>query len=115
MTSVKKTSNKPSGLGEYLKTGGPGRPKGSKNRFGFEAFAEALATVEEQKQKSLYQHIIERAFEDDRILAALIARIVPAVEVVRQEDEELKETELSFTEVPIKNGQLPENLSRFLN
>lgn len=92
-----------------------GRPLGAKNRFGFEAFTEALAEVEAEKGKSLYKHIIERAFEDDRILAALIARIVPAVEVVRQEDEELKETELTFTEVPRKNGQLPENLSRFLN
>lgn len=92
-----------------------GRPVGSKNRFGLEAFQEALNTVEKEKKKSLYQHIIERAFEDDRILAALIARIVPAVEVVRPEDEELKETVINFTEVPIKNGQLPETMSRFLN
>ncbi len=92
-----------------------GRPKGCKNKFSLEAFQEALNVVEKNKKKSLYRHIIERAFDDDRVLIALISRIVPAIEIVKSEDEELKDTELVFTSVPLKNGQLPENLSRYLN
>lgn len=34
---------------------------------------------------------------------------------VEEENEELKDTELVFTNVPLKNGELPENLSRYLN
>ncbi len=51
-----------------------GRPKGSKER---DYMLEAKAEVEAKKKKSIYKHAFERAYEDDRVLIAMLKKLVP--------------------------------------
>lgn len=51
-----------------------GRPKGTKER---DYMLEAKLEVEKEKKKSIYRHAFERAFEDDRVLIAMLKKLVP--------------------------------------
>ncbi len=53
-----------------------GRPKGSRNKIS-KSFLEALESVESEKQMSLYEHFIKRAYEDDSILIAVMKKLLP--------------------------------------
>lgn len=55
---------------------GPGRPKGSRNKF-TQTFEELLRKVEKQQGKAFIQHCIERAFVDDKMAAAILKKIIP--------------------------------------
>lgn len=54
-----------------------GRPLGSKNSFSIERFKKALKEVEKQKEISLLKHFINRAYESDQVLVALMKKVLP--------------------------------------
>lgn len=51
-----------------------GRPKGTKER---DYMLEAKLAVEKAEKKSIYQYAFERAFKDDRVLIAMLKKLVP--------------------------------------
>ena len=67
--AVKDTRFKPG------KPGGPGRPKGSRD-FVTELLA-AMRKVEKAKAKPIFEHAWELAYDDPKLLAALLKKIVP--------------------------------------
>lgn len=79
--TVKKTAKpkgKPRGKGKpFVKgqSGNPaGRPRGTKQR---DLMFEALAEVEESQGKSIFVHAFERAFVEDKVLIAMLKKLVP--------------------------------------
>ncbi len=57
-----------------------GRPIGAKNAFSINAFFDAIKKVEKEKGKPFYEHVIERAYENDKVLCFVVNKVVPAVE-----------------------------------
>lgn len=59
-----------------------GRPKGTKER---DCMLVAKEEVEEEKKKSIYRHAFERAYEDDRVLIAMLKKLVPDMAYIEAE------------------------------
>lgn len=57
--------------------GNSGRPIGSKNYFSMQTLIQACKYVEKKKGKSIYRHFVERAYISDRVLIALMNKIMP--------------------------------------
>jgi len=68
-------------LGRIMK-GAPGRQPGSKNLFSMHMFERALAKVEKKKKKSLFEHFIEQAYEDNTVLIAAVRKILPDLKAI---------------------------------
>ena len=87
-----------------------GRPEKSK-KFSMVEFVRAVQKVEEDKKKLLYVHLVEQAFIDNRVLIALIPRIVPEVEVVTEEDKAILEASVEL----IPESNRVEAFEKYLN
>lgn len=74
-----------------------GRPKGSKDIFSLERFAEVLREVEYTKRKSLFQHAIEQAYVDNRVLMMLLNKILPSVQPESDDSEKWINEEIEIT------------------
>lgn len=73
-----------------------GRPKGSKNLFCLSEFTAVLKEVEKEKGKSLYKHLIERAYANDKVLVAVANKIIPDLKPVDDDDGELANEEIEI-------------------
>ena len=54
--------------------GGPGRPRGPSLS---QQLLEAVQSVEARHQKPLLEHFVERAYTSDRVLIALLKKLIP--------------------------------------
>ena len=54
-----------------------GRPKGAKGKTQRAELLAAISRVEKKKRKTLFAHAIEQCFEDNKLLAAIIKKLVP--------------------------------------
>ena len=70
---------------------GPGRPKGLKNSFSLTEFMDAIREVEIEKGKPFYKHVIERAYDNDKVLCFVVNKIVPEVPRADESPEWVKE------------------------
>jgi hypothetical protein len=91
-----------------------GKPKGAKSVFTICDLREAIREVEKDKQKPFLKHAVERAYEDDRVLIALLSRLVPQSQEEDNDEGDLIERELNFADVP-GNGDGKERFKEFLN
>ena len=89
-----------------------GRPKGSRNVFSLTELKEAIAKVEKDKKKSFLEYAVERAYEEDKVLIALLSRLLPQVQE-ESDEEETAGHEIEFS-VP-HNGDGKERFGRFFN
>lgn len=89
-----------------------GRPKGT-TIFSLESFRKAIETVEKKKKKSLYVHAIERAFESDRVLAVILNKILPDIQI-KHDDSDYEDSEIDFVGVP-QNGEGVDRFKEYLN
>lgn len=62
--------------GKWVK-GQSGNPVGRPRKPEIELFREALEQVEAQKGRTLLLHAVERAFQDDNVLTALLKKLLP--------------------------------------
>ncbi len=61
-----------------------GRKKGSKNKYR-RGLDEAIAAVETAKGKALLQQAVEMAYEDPRMMAAILKKILPDMRHIEAE------------------------------
>jgi len=54
-----------------------GRPKGSRNYFSIAELKRAIKDVEELYHEDFLQHAVKRAYESDRVLVALLKKLIP--------------------------------------
>ena len=54
-----------------------GRPSGSKGKMTL-ALRAAIKQVEKERGKNLFKHFVDRAYEDNKVLVALIKKLVSA-------------------------------------
>ena len=60
------------------KTNNPnGRPKGSVNAFSIENLHKAMRNVEKKKKIKIFQHFVEMALIDNKVLVALMKKVLP--------------------------------------
>lgn len=60
-----------------------GNPKGRPLGSGYiDEFKNVLAAKEKAEKKSILEHLIERAFDDDRVLIAVVDRMLPTLKAV---------------------------------
>ena len=79
-----------------------GRPKGSKNKVSFDLF-EAIDKVASEKQISLYEHFVRKAYENDLVLIALMKKLLPNPK--NEEDRSnLSQQVLDLLNSPAKSG-----------
>ena len=65
--------------GQFLE-GQSGNPKGRKPGSGFQAeFRAALAVKEAEEGKTLFEHLIETAYNDNTVLIAVVSKMLPAL------------------------------------
>ena len=64
------------------KPGQSGNPKGRPKNKASLALQEALQAAEKKNNKSLLEHFVQRAYEDDTVLIALMRKILPDVKFV---------------------------------
>jgi hypothetical protein len=69
---VVKRNNK----GQWVK-GQSGNPNGRAPKPEVEELRKAIKAVEEQKDKKLLEHFVERAYRNDAVLVALIKKFIP--------------------------------------
>jgi hypothetical protein len=88
-----------------------GNHKGTKHvnsQFNLNEFCEAIRIVEGRQKKKFFQHFIERAYENDKVLCVLINKFIPDVrprEDQSDENEMLKH-KLGFIDVSPVDGKL---------
>lgn len=54
-----------------------GRTKGAKNKTQRSELLAAIGRVENKKKKKLFTHAVEQAWEDNKLLAAILKKLVP--------------------------------------
>ena len=64
------------------KKGQSGNPKGRPRKAINDDLQKALAKVEKSKQKKFMEHVVERAFESDAVLMALLRKLHPDLKQV---------------------------------
>ena len=90
--------------------------RGSKHAFTMYELMEAIKTTEKKKKKKFFQHFVERAYENDKVLCVLIDKFIPDIRPIVNggEDDDLKDQELGFLDVPA-NGDGLIKFKRYLN
>jgi len=63
-----------------------GRPKGSKTKFSIVALEESIREVEKECQTSFFRHVVKRAFISDKVLIALLKKLIPDVQYTGPDD-----------------------------
>ncbi|OGW90840.1 MAG: hypothetical protein A3D28_01070 [Omnitrophica bacterium RIFCSPHIGHO2_02_FULL_63_14] len=103
----KRTKNAPGRPFQAGNPGGPGRPRGlSMSR----QFFEAVQSVEARHRKPLLEHFVERAYTNDRVLIALLKKLVPDLgpREVHPKDEAVQDAAQDFVALVIKYVPDPE-------
>ena len=59
-------------------TNKPGRPKRTER----EALLAAIAIEERNRNVSIYRHMVQQAYRDDKVLVALINKLVPSIKTL---------------------------------
>lgn len=59
------------------KKGQSGNPAGRKRNEARELLEKAVHAEAKKRKKSLFEHAIERAYEDDTVLVALLRKLIP--------------------------------------
>jgi hypothetical protein len=93
---VKQEENRDS-LGRFKegKSGNPdGRPKGSIMQL----VDQAIEEVETAKDKSLLKHLVERAYTSDKVLIAIMNKLIPNAKPKEIEEKENVNIEVRFSE-----------------
>jgi hypothetical protein len=62
--------------------GQSGNPKGRVKSDARKLLEEAVAAEGKKRKKSIYQHMVERAYEDDTVLVALVRKLLPDLRMV---------------------------------
>ncbi len=107
--------------------GQSGNPKGMKKGYRREisltALKEALAVVEKEKidingkkkkRLPILVHAWHRAYENDSVLIVMLKKFIPDAEPTKEEDGELINQELVFSDIP-PNGDGKSRFERFLH
>lgn len=90
-----------------FKKGQTGNPKGRprKGETAMDDLNRAIKKVEKEKRKDIYEHFLERAFENDAVLLALLKKKLP----------DLKQTELNANvDASLKLKKLPDSLAEMI-
>lgn len=82
------------------KSGNPGgRPKGSTAEFSIYKLEEAVRKVEKEEKIKIFDHFIHRALMNDKVLVALMKKLVPD-----REEKELGDSFKDFLDGVIKKA-----------
>jgi len=91
-----------------------GRPKGARDNFSLEIFRKAIVKVEKKKKKPFFEMVVERAYTNDKILIAVLKKILPDQQQVGVAfPEELLAEKIQF--IPQNGDEVPERFRAFLN
>jgi hypothetical protein len=85
-------------------SGNPGgKPKSEYRRM----LDQYIAAKTKQKKKSVVQHIVDRAYEDDTVLVALLRKILPDLKAVDVRTTQVAPFKLLIDVSPSPSAQLP--------
>lgn len=105
MAFVKGQSGNPSGL-----------PKGKKHHYSYKRFEEAIKQVEKDKQKEFFVHVIERAYKSDKVLVAVLKKLIPDMPPTSGlPDEEWVKQQIDFLSAIFKPNGEKDKFQRFYN
>lgn len=91
-----------------------GRPRGATSGFTLTDLRKAIEEVEIEKKKPFLKHAVERAYEDDRVLIALLGKMLPQATFDNEEDSELMSKSIEFLDIP-HNGDGRERFKEFID
>ena len=88
-----------------------GRPKGSRNRISMSLLEEAVALEQAKHKKTIYQHFVYRAYKNDKVLVALMKKLVPDMSYIQAENHNFdgEKIEILPSDLDLKN-----RIKRFL-
>ena len=89
--------------GRFLR-GHSGNPLGNTKNRGIEDMLEAIRRAEKSKGENFWDHVIDRAYKDDRVMIEVLRKLVPDRKAV--ESSETKEgLQLNFTTTHVSVGE----------
>ena len=88
-----------------------GRPKGSKNRISLSLLEQAVVAEQKKHKKTIYQHFVYRAYKNDKVLIALMKKLVPDMSYIQAENHNFdgEKIEILPSDLDLKN-----RIKRFL-
>lgn len=90
-----------------FKKGKSGNPKGRprKGNSALEALEKAIKTVEKRKKKKLFALFVEKAYEDEKVLIALIKKVLPDLRHYEHEHELTDKTTMEIVAMLLNKGE----------